>query len=290
MRRLIIALDFDNTITIGFGRFPAIYKLRPKARDVINTWFDKGHNIIINTCRSDASNAAQKCIDFLAQNGVKYTRINSNLPETIEHYGTDTRKISAELYFDDRNPTPVDWDVFDAVVKKYEKPTIIAIIGESGVGKSISADHIKDVWGINLVESRTTRAPRFEGENGHTFITKEEFDSYSEEDMVAHAEHGSGDFYCCLKSDLKSVNTYVINEAGLKQLAEKKDDYNLFSIRILRPDESRVKAIGKARAARDEGNYNMLNEEFDAVVANVGSEEDLFDLIDGVITDHQLYI
>ena len=79
--------------------------------------------------------AEQMCIDFLNYNGIRYSRINSNSPQYIAKYGSDTRKISADIYFDDKGMV-VDFSEFDAIIKKMEKPTIIAIVGESGSGKA----------------------------------------------------------------------------------------------------------------------------------------------------------
>ena len=156
MRKLVIAVDFDNTITVGAGSFPVCGKLRNGAKDTINSWIDRGHKVIINTCRSSALGADQLCVDYLNYNGIRYTMFNANTKETIDKYGGDTRKISADIYFDDRGMIP-DFKAFDAVVSKMERPTIIAIIGESGSGKSLIADYIKETYGVHLVESRTTR-------------------------------------------------------------------------------------------------------------------------------------
>lgn len=291
MRKLIIAVDFDNTITVGAGRFPECGKLRIGAKDTINAWIDRGHKVIINICRSSALGADQLCVDYLNYNGIRYTMFNANTKETIDKYGGDTRKISADIYFDDRGMIP-DFKAFDAAVSKMERPTIIAIIGESGSGKSLVADYIKETYGIHLVESRTTRKQRNAKDTGHTFVTDAEFDSYDKNDIIAITEFG-GKRYCCLHSDINSwANTYVIDEGGLKFLKEKFGDiYDIFSIRILRPYEKRVSDVGKERVDRDEGKFTMKNEEFSAVIANVSDDvDDLFSAVDDVIAKNMLYL
>lgn len=291
MRKLTIAIDFDNTITVGAGQFPKCGKLRKGAKETINSWIERGHDVIINTCRNSVDKAEQTCIDFLTYNGVRYSRINTNSPLYIQKYGSDTRKISADIYFDDKG-TVVDFAEFDAIIKKMEKPTIIAIVGESGSGKSMAADYIKETFGIALIQSRTTRKQRDKSDTGHLFVTNKEFDSYKKEEMIAFTEFG-GNRYCCLHSDVSEwSNTYVIDETGLKYLTKNfADRYNIFSIRMLRAIEARIADVGKERVGRDKGKFTMKNEEFSTVIANVTNvKEDLFSMIDDVITKNMLYL
>jgi hypothetical protein len=95
---LIIAIDFDGTICET--DFPSIGLMKPRADLYINKLFDEGNQIIINTCRSGIHEGnAQVFLDVV---GIKYHYINSNLPHMIEQYGQDCRKISADIYIDDR--------------------------------------------------------------------------------------------------------------------------------------------------------------------------------------------
>lgn len=291
MRNLVIAIDFDNTITAGAGKFPACGKLRVGAREVINGWVERGHSVIINTCRNYVDNSEQLCIDFLNCNDVRYTRINSNMPHLIEKYGGDTRKISADIYFDDKGMSP-NFGNFDMRVRNMEKPTVIAIVGESGSGKSMIADYIKDTYGIHLIQSRTTRKKRDENDTGHLFVTNKEFDSYDKDDIIAITNFG-GNMYCCLHSDVNQwANTYVIDEHGLNYLIDNYSDmYNIFSIRVIRPYERRVSGVGKERVDRDEGKFTMNPDAFDEVIYNVSNnKEDVCKQVDDIIAEHMLYL
>jgi hypothetical protein len=68
--------------------------------ELINKLFSEGHEIIINTCRSGKYEGDAE--DFLIKHGIHFNQINSNLPHVIEFYGRDTRKISADLYIDNK--------------------------------------------------------------------------------------------------------------------------------------------------------------------------------------------
>lgn len=97
--KLIISIDFDNTIVEPL--YPEIGVLKPDCKRIINKWYDLGHKIIINTCRAGKYHGdAEK---FLIQNGISFNFINCNMPELINFYKADTRKISADVYIDDRN-------------------------------------------------------------------------------------------------------------------------------------------------------------------------------------------
>jgi len=94
----VIAIDFDGTI--ADTEYPKIGKLRPNAVEVINELYEDGYGIVINTCREGLALAA--CIEFLDKVGLKRHFINSNFPFLIDLYEADTRKISADMYIDDK--------------------------------------------------------------------------------------------------------------------------------------------------------------------------------------------
>lgn len=97
--KLIIAIDFDGTI--AKTEYPLIIGLMPHAKEVINKLSDEGHIIIVNSCR--ANQPAEMMRRFLDDHGILYHHINENSPHRIQTYGSDTRKISADIYIDDHN-------------------------------------------------------------------------------------------------------------------------------------------------------------------------------------------
>lgn len=95
---MTLSIDFDGTICTH--SFPEVGTLKKDAHLYINLLYNEGHKIIINTCRSGKYEGMAQ--DFLDKNEIQYHYINSNLPELIEHYGQDCRKISADVYIDDK--------------------------------------------------------------------------------------------------------------------------------------------------------------------------------------------
>ena len=136
-RNFTIAIDFDNTIVEE--AFPGIGKLKKDADKYINMLYYKGCNIIINTCRSGSFEGDVE--NFLRRKGINYHYINSNLPESIVYFKQDCRKISADIYIDDKclMGIPDTWEeIYNITLKKWKNiMSILAISGEKGSGKLV---------------------------------------------------------------------------------------------------------------------------------------------------------
>lgn len=99
MKQLCIAIDFDGTIVES--DYPTIIDLKPDVTRCINYLYDKGHTIIINTCR--VNKYLDEAVRYLDSNNIKYNYVNENDPIRISQYLEDARKISADVYIDDKN-------------------------------------------------------------------------------------------------------------------------------------------------------------------------------------------
>ena len=118
-RKLVIAIDFDGTICEL--KFPEVGEMRPMADFYIRKLYSEGHHIVINTCRSGKYEGMAE--DFLKENNIPYHYINSNMPYLIEQYGQDCRKISADIYVDDKclMGLPSSWEEIYQIIKEREK-------------------------------------------------------------------------------------------------------------------------------------------------------------------------
>jgi guanylate kinase len=264
MRKLVISVDFDGVIVTN--NYPKVGRLLNGAKETIDKWINQGHTVVINTCRGGEYETSAR--DFLYVNEVKYHYFNENADELIVQYGTDVRKISADIYFDDKSMGNFcGWKLADAYVTwmANRKPVIFCIIGESGTGKTTLAEYIESEYGIPMIESYTTRPKRTPDEKGHTFISEAEFERLNEENMIAFTEFG-GHSYCCLHSDVKAENTYVIDERGLVYLQENfSSKYDIKTIRCYCADAERIERAGAERVARDAGKFTINRRSFDFV-------------------------
>ena len=94
----IIAVDFDGTLCtdrypeIGFPNLPLIYLLKRLKQ--------QEKKLILWTCR--CGKELQAAMEWCKKLGIEFDAVNENLPEIIEKYGTDARKIYADVYIDDK--------------------------------------------------------------------------------------------------------------------------------------------------------------------------------------------
>lgn len=169
------------------------------------------------------------------------------------------------------------------------RTVVVCIIGESGAGKTMAANYIQKKYGWKPIASRTTRKPRYEGEKGHTYITKEEYNSYFENgaNILAYTsweqEDGSMAYYCCLEEDLKEKNLYVIDEFGYKALLQNwGHELDIISIRIKRNYFKRRRDVGEERIKRDIGKFKLPMSSFTHVVTNDGTEKEFYEKLDNI--------
>lgn len=162
---------------------------------------------------------------------------------------------------------------------KVIKPKILAIVGKSGSGKSLSATYIQEHYDIPLLESYTDRPKRHPDERGHTFIPSHMFDYIPKKDMIAYTEFG-GKRYCCLHADVKAENTYVIDPRGLEYLKNNFSDmYDIKSVYIHR----RNRNIDKERYERDKGMFYLDEDYYDYHIDNSYKKKDLYSDLDEIV-------
>lgn len=96
---MIIAIDFDGTI--HSGQWPAIGEPLPGAKEAINNLRAEGHYIIIWTCREGQQQT--EMVNWLLQQGIGFDRVNDHEPRNLTVYGSDSRKVYAHVYINDKN-------------------------------------------------------------------------------------------------------------------------------------------------------------------------------------------
>lgn len=109
----IFAVDFDGTL-IRDNHWPDVdgEVNIPLIRYLLMERQERGTKIILWTNRS--GQPLQDAIDLCRSYGLEFDTVNENLPEIIELYGNDSRKISADKYIDDKaiDPDGVAWSMF----------------------------------------------------------------------------------------------------------------------------------------------------------------------------------
>lgn len=98
-RAKIIAVDFDGTL-VEEGKWPDIGATNYKVLNYCKREQEKGARIILWTNRADGP--LDNAIKWCEEHGLRLDAVNDNLPESVEFFGSNTRKIYADEFIDDR--------------------------------------------------------------------------------------------------------------------------------------------------------------------------------------------
>lgn len=107
---LVFAVDFDGTITLNEDNYPECGRPNDLFIWSLKHVQNKGHKLILYTLREGDN--LQKAIEFCARHGLIFNAVNDNLPEQIELWDSNPRKIAADHYIDNRNMTAeqfIEW-------------------------------------------------------------------------------------------------------------------------------------------------------------------------------------
>lgn len=99
MDKKIYAVDFDGTLCESM--YPAIGDPKAEVVKYVRRKKAEGHKIILWTNR--VGERLDEAVVWCKERGLEFDAINENLPEIIEAFGVDTRKVFANYYIDDRN-------------------------------------------------------------------------------------------------------------------------------------------------------------------------------------------
>lgn len=96
---------------------------------------------------------------------------------------------------------------------------IILLVGKSGSGKNAIAHSLRDRYNMNIVQSYTTRLPRYENEDDHIFITKDELSQYPIEEIAAYTYYNDNHYFAT-KDQLDNNEIYIVDIDGVLSLLE----------------------------------------------------------------------
>jgi hypothetical protein len=126
-KKLVLAIDFDGTI--ASLSYPEVGDLIPGAGIMIRKLHSEGHYIVINTCRTDEYQEIAR--QFLDKHLIPYHKINENIQELIDLYDMDSRKISADVYIDDKCLFDLpDWNEIYSIIQKKYTQALLAEVDE----------------------------------------------------------------------------------------------------------------------------------------------------------------
>lgn len=95
---MVYAVDFDGTLSMG--EWPEVGPANTELIGYLIERQRRGDKLILWTCR--AGEPLDRAVEFCRANGLIFDAVNDNLPETIKKYGSNSRKITCDVYLDDR--------------------------------------------------------------------------------------------------------------------------------------------------------------------------------------------
>lgn len=95
----VYAIDFDGYLCTN--AYPNIGEPNTHIIEHFKALKAQGHKLILWTCREGEK--LQQAVAWCAEQGLYFDAHNENLPELIDKYGNDCRKLGADFYCDDRN-------------------------------------------------------------------------------------------------------------------------------------------------------------------------------------------
>ena len=95
----ILAVDFDGTLVEN--AFPGIGKFNTDVFAAVKAYKDMGWKIILWSCRT--GKMLEDAVEACESAGLTFDAVNDNLLEVQQYFGENTRKVFANLYWDDRN-------------------------------------------------------------------------------------------------------------------------------------------------------------------------------------------
>ncbi|MBO4309782.1 MAG: hypothetical protein J5856_01810, partial [Lachnospiraceae bacterium] len=94
MNYQIIAVDFDGTLC--YSNWPGLGEPNIPLIEYLKFQKKQGNKLILWTCRAGA--ALDLAVNWCIEHELSFDAVNDNLPEIIELYGNNSRKITCDYY------------------------------------------------------------------------------------------------------------------------------------------------------------------------------------------------
>jgi hypothetical protein len=95
---MIFGVDFDGTLS--FGQWPGVGPANTGLIEFLKRRKNQGDRLILWTCRE--GEALDTAVLWCADQGLTFDAVNDNLPDMVQKYGVNSRKISCDFYIDDK--------------------------------------------------------------------------------------------------------------------------------------------------------------------------------------------
>ncbi|OMD66887.1 AAA family ATPase [Paenibacillus odorifer] len=119
---------------------------------------------------------------------------------------------------------------------------VFILMAYSGAGKTEVAKALEK-YGYNVLQSYTTRQPRYEDEYGHMFCTNKDYEKFDKNGEVAAYSYIEGNHYFSTLEQIHNTDVYVCDPDGIKDLKEKINDIEFVTIYIKVDKKTRMRRM-----------------------------------------------
>ena len=130
------------------------------------------------------------------------------------------------------------------------RPKILCLYGPSGCGKTTATQFLEEKYGANVICSYTTRPMRENERNmvEHYFVGEVP----PREEMLAYTKFGDYEYWALKSQVFGPLTVYVVDEAGINQMAKLTDEFRIYPVHIKRTEKKRLDTgVSPERIARD---------------------------------------
>lgn len=156
---MTIAVDFDGTIVEH--RYPGIGKEKIGAIDTLIRLAEDGHHLILWSVRE--GQLLDDAVNYCRERGLEFYAVNSERPEDTWTRNDVARKISVDMYIDDRNVGGLpDWDTIYRMVTEHVSYADMSV-SSSKSSRKVSSRKNKKTPLKRLVERCREARRRYDG-------------------------------------------------------------------------------------------------------------------------------
>lgn len=155
----------------------------------------------------------------------------------------------------------------------------LLIVGRTATGKDTLREALEKNANMTFVKSYATRPKRFESEDTHIFITKDEQKEIEKNDIVIAKTTIADNDYFATKSQVEKANGYIIDPIGIYTLLRNMPDTK-FLILYLMPNKNHRDIYINRELSKGNKDKSDIIKEFEA---RASSEDKIFNEFDNKI-------